>query len=73
MRIWPVSEDFPVTTNYKVSYVVKGGQHPGAILNTDHRPLKGDRVKFTVLEVIDLMPPRGDFQFLHVTLEKAEN
>lgn len=63
--------------NYKISYVIAEGDHPGAILNTDHRPIVGDRIKlgkqeFTVLEVIDLMPPRGDFQYLHVTLKAME-
>ena len=63
--------------NYKISYVIAAGDHPGAILNTDHRPVVGDRVKlgkqeFTVLEVIDLIPPRGDFQYLHVTLKAKE-
>lgn len=63
--------------NYKISYVIAEGDHPGAILNTDHRPVVGDRIKlgkqeFTVLEVIDLMPPRGDFQYLHVTLKAME-
>lgn len=63
--------------SYKVSYVIQERNHPGAILNIDHRPLVGDRVvlgeqEFTVLEVIDLIPPRGDFHYLHVTLRKAE-
>ncbi len=63
--------------NYKVSYVIKERDHPGTILNTDHRPLVGDRVvlgeqEFTVLEVIDLIPPHGDFHYLHVTLQRAE-
>jgi hypothetical protein len=66
-----------VPENYKISYVIAEGDHPGAILNTDHRPVVGDRIKlgkqeFTVLEVIDLMPPRGDFQYLHVTLKAME-
>jgi hypothetical protein len=66
-----------VPENYKISYVIAEGDHPGAILNTDHRPIVGDRIKlgkqeFTVLEVIDLMPPRGDFQYLHVTLKAME-
>lgn len=60
---------------YKVSYVVSGEEHPGAILNTDARPQKGDLVmlgskKFTVVEVIDLIPSRGEFHYLHATLQK---
>jgi hypothetical protein len=63
---------------YKVSYVVSGGEHPGAILNTDHRPKKGDVVKlgrkpFQVIEVFDLIPPRGEFRYLHATVKPAES
>jgi len=61
---------------YKVSYVVAGGDHPGAILNTSKRPRKGDLVKlgkkpFKVVEVIDLIPPRGEFRYLHATVKPA--
>lgn len=57
---------------YKVSYVVLGGKHPGAIISTTEKPKVGDKVTFDgrvfeVLEVVDLMPPIGDFGFLHVT------
>lgn len=63
-----------MTAVYKVSYVVRGGSHPGAIINEDRRPEIGQRVKlgvqeFEVVEVVDLMPSRGDFSFLHVTLQ----
>jgi hypothetical protein len=59
---------------YKVSYVVSGGDHPGAILNTETRPRIGDTIdlggdQFQVVEVVDLMPARGDFHFLHATLK----
>jgi hypothetical protein len=62
---------------YKVSYVVSGEQHPGAILNTEKRPKKGDDIqlgsrKFTVIEVIDLMPPKGEFRYLHATLQTQD-
>jgi len=58
---------------YKVSYVVTGGGHPGAITNRDAPPQVGEIVKlgrkqFEVVEVSDLVPPQGDFAFLHVTL-----
>ncbi len=57
---------------YKVSYVIIGRAHPGTIVNLDHRPVIGERVSlsdedFIVVEVIDLMPPRGDFHFIHAT------
>ncbi len=59
---------------YKVSYVVVGGEHPGAIANVDQPPHVGDivtlgRNQFRVLEVLELMPPRGEFSFLHATCE----
>lgn len=58
---------------YKVSVVVSGGgNYPGAILNLKQEPKVGDLLKlgseeFVVTEVLQLMPPRGDFHFLHVT------
>lgn len=60
--------------SYKISYVVLGGDHPGAIENVDERPEKGDEVllggkPYQVVEVINLMPPRGEFHYLHVTLK----
>lgn len=66
-----------MTTIYKVSYVVQGGGHPGAIVNEEKKPEIGQVVKlgakqFRVLEVVDLMPARGDFSFLHVTVEPAD-
>ncbi len=61
---------------YKVSYVVTGEDHPGAILNRDDPPRVGETVKlgdrsFEVVEVKDLMPSRGEFHFLHATLRPA--
>lgn len=57
---------------YKVSYVVIEGEHPGAIVNQDAPPKVGERVRlgdelFEIVEVTDLIPPRGDFAYLHVT------
>ncbi len=57
---------------YKVSYVVIGGEHPGAIANADKPPQVGDHVtlgqyEFEIVEVLELMPPRGEFSFLHAT------
>lgn len=58
---------------YKVSYVVLGGRHPGAIVNQDTLPRLGEIVtlgeeQFEVVEVTDLIPPYGNFAYLHVTL-----
>jgi hypothetical protein len=62
-----------MATIFKVSYVVAGEEHPGAILNTESRPKRGDHIRlgsreFIVQEVIDLIPPRGDFQYVHATV-----
>ena len=59
---------------YKVSYVVIGGEHPGAIVNEFQRPKIGDRVQigkytFEVVEIYEVMPARGDFAFLHATVK----
>lgn len=59
-------------TIYKVSCVVTGSNHPGAIINRQERPNVGDTIKlgsntFEVIEVLDLLPPRGEFHYLHVT------
>ncbi len=66
-----------MTTIYKVSYVVQGGGHPGAIVNEEKKPEIGQLVtlgakEFRVLEVVDLMPARGEFNFLHVTVEPSK-
>ncbi len=63
---------------YKVSYVVLGGGHPGAIVNELKRPEIGDRVQigkntFEVVEVMEVMPPRGDFAFLHATVKPVDS
>jgi hypothetical protein len=62
---------------YKVSYVVVGKPHPGTIVNQDGPPSVGDRIElgdeqFEVVEVLDLVPPRGDFAFLHATCRPVE-
>ena len=57
---------------YKVSLVVPGTEHSGAIVNMPERPQVGQHIRMgdlevVVEEVIDLLPPRGDFYFLHAT------
>jgi hypothetical protein len=57
---------------YKTSIVVTDDAHPGAILNLDEEPVVGNTLKlgddeFLIVEVLELMPSRGDFYFLHVT------
>lgn len=65
---------------YKVSYVIIGNDNPGAILNQNNMPVQGEIVQigdewFQILEVFELVPPRGDFHYIHVTctpLRKAQ-
>jgi hypothetical protein len=57
---------------YKVSYVVVGGSHPGAIVNVEEPPQVGDRIRldgdqFKIVEVVDLLPPRDNFAYVHAT------
>jgi hypothetical protein len=58
--------------NCKVSYVIKGQPGSGLIRNEDHLPQPGEVVKlgdreFTVTEVIELIPARGDWGYYHAT------
>ena len=62
---------------YKVSYVVRGGSHPGAILDAETIPQVGETVafggqEFRIVEVMELMPSRGGFGFLHATCVPIE-
>lgn len=61
---------------YKVSYVIKGSDYPGGIINLSKRPAEGESLRVSdlnliILEVIELMPPRGDFYYYHVTCQIA--
>ncbi len=63
---------------YKVSYLVVEADHPGAVLDQEKAPEVGDRVQlgdrvFEVLEVEELIPPMGEFSFLHVTCRPVED
>jgi hypothetical protein len=62
---------------YKISYVIIGTDDPGAIINQDHLPQPGDHVKlrnqtFEVLEVLELVPPRGEFHYIHATCRRVQ-
>jgi len=62
---------------YKVSYVVSHGEHPGAIINQNSPPEVGQKIQlgkewFKITEVQDLLPPQGDFAYLHVDCEPTE-
>ena len=63
---------------YKVSFVVQGGTHPGGIQNLDERPQVGDKLElgssiFEILEVLEIIPPRGNFAYLHATCKPVED
>jgi hypothetical protein len=62
---------------YKVSYVVVGGSHPGAIINQDTAPDVGEQIelngeRFEIVEVIELLPPRDGLAYLHATCRPVE-
>jgi hypothetical protein len=62
---------------YKVSFVVQGGTHPGGIQNLNERPEVGDKLKlgnneFEIVEVLEIIPPRENFAYLHATCKSAE-
>lgn len=57
---------------YKVSYVIIGNDNPGTILNQDQPPQAGDQVQlgrqtYQIVEVLELIPPRGEFHYIHAT------
>lgn len=63
---------------YKVSYVVRGGEYTGGIVNVKTEPKIGDQVtfgghQFEIIELEELMPPNGDFGFLHATCKVLDN
>lgn len=59
---------------YKVSYVVRDGRLPGGIKNETERPEVGNHVKvghyeFEIVEIEEVMPPSGNFLYLHAMIE----
>ena len=62
---------------YKVSYVVIGGQHGGMVINQDEAPQVGHHIELggqmcEIIEVQELVPPMGDFAYLHATCRALE-
>jgi len=62
---------------WKVSYVVKGSDHPGGIVNLDHSPVAGEQIKLgnnqlEVIEVFELMPSKREFHYIHATCKLIE-
>ena len=63
---------------YQVSFVIKGSDHPGGIVKLDKKLFKGEIHQISglflvVIEVIELMPPRGDFYYIHTTCQIRES
>lgn len=61
---------------FKVSYIVNDGSKPGSIKNERERPIIGDVVRigadqFKIVDVYEIMPPRGEFLYLHATVEQV--
>jgi len=62
---------------WKVSYVVKGSDQAGGIVNLDQIPVTGEilrvgELQLEILEVLELIPPKGNFHYLHVTCQTAK-
>jgi hypothetical protein len=62
---------------YKVSYVVADGKLPGAIKNENKAPEIGSRVRlglhtFEIIDVYEVMPPRGNFAYMHAIVEPVQ-
>jgi hypothetical protein len=57
---------------WKVSYVVTGSDQAGGIINFNHNPVVGEilsigETKLEIIEVLELIPPKRDFHYIHVT------
>lgn len=62
---------------YKVSIVVPGRRDIGGIQNLEREPKAGDIIvlgkeKFEIIDLAELMPPRGDFAYLHAVCRPVE-
>ena len=61
----------------KLSIVIPGSPHSGAILNTTALPQVGDRlpvgdILVEVVELKELLPASSNFHFVHVTAREVE-
>ena len=62
---------------YKLSVVVLGRRDIGGIQNLDKKPRPGDVLtlgteSYKIVELVELMPPRGEFVYLHATCQPVE-
>ncbi|MDY7042190.1 MAG: hypothetical protein SVX38_15140 [Chloroflexota bacterium] len=63
---------------YNVSYVVLGGEHAGRMQSQENCPRVGEKMQLNdllveIVEVRELMPPMGDFAYLHVTCKPVKH
>jgi hypothetical protein len=64
-------------TIYKLSIVVPGRRDIGGIQNMEKEPKPGDMVvlgkeEYKIIDLVELMPPRGNFIYLHATCEPLD-
>lgn len=64
-------------TIYKLSIVVPGRRDIGGIQNLEKEPQPGDivilgREEYRIIDLVELMPPRGQFIYLHATCEPID-
>ncbi|MEW5961204.1 MAG: hypothetical protein AB1801_26055 [Chloroflexota bacterium] len=64
-------------TTYKLSLVVPGRRDIGAIQNFEEEPRIGALVylgkdEYEITSIVELMPPRGNFVYLHATCRPVE-
>ena len=57
---------------YKISYVIAGQPGSGLIRNEDHLPRPEEVIRlgdteYSITEVIELIPARGDWGYYHAT------
>jgi hypothetical protein len=62
---------------YKLSIVVPGRRDVGGIQNLDKEPQVGDKLllgreEYEIMSIVELMPPRGNFVYLHATCRPVQ-
>jgi hypothetical protein len=65
-------ENEVVMAVWKVSYVIEDSSQAGGIINLYYAPKPGEIIgigndQLEVLEVFELIPPSGEFHYLHAT------
>ena len=60
---------------WKVSYVIQNSDEIGGIINLEQAPKIGEilevgDIQVEILEVFELIPPKGDFHYVHATCQE---